>query len=98
MGSNAFWERCSLFFALLPRAESVLLEKNQKDLFISSDSRRKGTKEDCYPQGPLHRGMQTKSRRNRRLSVGFGIAGHAMYYLMATAMKAKRDLNNLRPC
>ena len=27
-------------------------------LFISSDSRRKRTKEDCYPQGPLHRGMQ----------------------------------------
>ena len=27
-------------------------------LFISSDNRRKGTKEDCYPQGPLQRGMQ----------------------------------------
>ena len=27
-------------------------------MFISSDIRRKGTKEDCYPQGPLHRGMQ----------------------------------------
>ena len=31
-------------------------KKNQKDLFISSDSRRKGTKEDCYPK-PLHRGL-----------------------------------------
>ena len=27
-------------------------------MFISSDNRRKGTKEDCYPQGPLQRGMQ----------------------------------------
>ena len=27
-------------------------------LFISSDNRRKGTKEDFYPQGPLQRGMQ----------------------------------------
>ena len=42
--------------------------------FISSDSRRKGTKEDCYPKAPS-KGMQTQSRRNRRLFVCFGIAG-----------------------
>ena len=34
--------------------------KAPNGLFISSDSRRKRTKEDCYPQGPLHRGMQLK--------------------------------------
>ena len=28
--------------------------------FISSDIRRKRTKEDCYPQGPLQRGMQSQ--------------------------------------
>ena len=28
--------------------------------FISSDIRRKKTKEDCYPQGPLQRGMQSQ--------------------------------------
>ena len=28
-------------------------------------------------------GMQPESRRNRRLSVGFGIAGHAMSFLSA---------------
>ena len=33
-------------------------ERTKRGLFISSDSRRKRTKEDCYPQGPLQRGMQ----------------------------------------
>ena len=33
--------------------------------FFFSDSRRKGTKEDCYPQGPLQRGMQLITGRDR---------------------------------
>ena len=36
----------------MKRGKILLFEKKQKDLFISSDSRRKGTKEDCYLQAP----------------------------------------------
>ena len=36
---------------------------------------------------PYMEGMQPESRRNRRLSVGFGIAGHAMSFLSAAQRK-----------
>jgi len=36
----------------MKRGKILLFEKKQKNLFISSDSRRKGTKEDCYLQAP----------------------------------------------
>ena len=36
-------------------------------------------------------GMQPESRRNRRLSVGFGIAGHAMSFLSAAQRRGRRD-------
>ena len=56
MGADAVRASRPFFCALLKRAKGyVLFEKNQKVLFISSDSRRKGTKEDCYPK-PLQRG------------------------------------------
>ena len=35
--------------------------------------------------------MQPESRRNRRLSVLFGIAGHAMIFLMAAQRRGTRD-------
>ena len=59
--------RVSAFFLFLGVAPDL-------GSFISSDSRRKGTKEDCYPKAPS-KGMQTQSRRNRRLFVCFCIAG-----------------------
>jgi len=51
-------------------------------MFISSDSRRKGTKEDCYPQGPLDRGMQKENCRNRQFSLGSSIAGRRDEFFM----------------
>ena len=39
-------------------------KRTKRVLFISSVSRRKRTKEDCYPQGPLHRGMQFQNWEN----------------------------------
>jgi hypothetical protein len=36
-------------------------------------------------------GMQPESRRNRRLSVGFGIAGHAMSFLSAAQRKGGEE-------
>ena len=52
-----------------------------RSLFVHFSGAEKRNQRDIYPQGPLHRGMQTKSRRNRRLSVGFGNAGHALSLL-----------------
>ena len=42
--------------------------------------------------------MQKENCRNRQFSLGFGKPGHGLSFLSATVMKAKRDLNNLRPC
>ena len=47
----------------MKRVKILLFEKKQKDLFISSDSRRKGTKEDCYPQAPYIGGCNLKSQK-----------------------------------
>ena len=58
-------------------------------LFISSDSRRKRTKEDCYPQGPLHRGMQHEKSQGPTIFLRFGIAGHAIEFLSGCAMKGR---------
>jgi len=44
-------------------------------MFFFSLTPRKEPKEGCYPQGPLHRGMQTEDCRNRQSSVGFSNAG-----------------------
>ena len=44
-------------------------------MFFFSLTPRKEPKEGCYPQGPLHRGMQTEDCRNSQSSVGFSNAG-----------------------
>ena len=49
--------------------------------FIFSLTPRKRTKRGVLPQAPLQRGMQTESRGNRRLSVGFGKLGHGLSFL-----------------
>jgi hypothetical protein len=41
-------------------------------------------------------GMQPESRRNRRLSVGFGIAGHAMSVYRLRREKRDADVYRLR--
>ena len=45
-------------------------------MFISL-AQRKGTKEDCYPQGPLHRGMQLTTREDP-LRQGFSKIGYCL--------------------
>ena len=35
-----------------------------------------------YPQGPLDRGMQTGTRRNRRVPVGFSKPGHGLLFFI----------------
>ena len=37
-------------------------------MFFSRSLRENEPKEGCYPQGPLHRGMQLKNRENRDFS------------------------------
>ena len=67
---------------------SFVISSLSRDLFLSilfSLTPRKGPKEGCYPQGPLHRGMQTKVADDRRLSCLSGIAGHAMALFPAGA-------------
>ena len=55
---------------------SFLKKDTKKVIYSFSRSLRENEpKEGCSPQGPLDRGMQTASRRSRRLAVGFGIAG-----------------------
>ena len=51
--------------------------------FISSDIRRKRTKEDCYPQGPLQRGMQSQDLEKPQIPPTF-LAGRdfGLYCLM----------------
>ena len=44
----------------MKRGKILLFEKKQKNLFISSDSRRKGTKEDCYLQAPYIGGCKQR--------------------------------------
>ena len=65
----------------------VVISSLSRDLFfiflsvLFSLTPRKGPKEGCYPQGPLHRGMQTGVADDRRLPCLFGIAGHAIFSL-----------------
>ena len=84
------WEQGSLFF--VPLREGQIIHSFSRSL------RENEPKEGRYPQGPLQRGMQKENCRNRQFSLGFGKPGHGLSFLSATAMKAKRDLNNLRPC
>ena len=54
--------------------------------------RRERTKETFpQPRPSLEGRMQTESRRSRRLSVGFGIAGHAMVVYSAGAMRKMKE-------
>ena len=72
------------------------LKKNQNLIYSFSRSLRENeSKEGRYPQGPLQRGMQTESRRNRRLSVGFGIAGHAMSVYIKVAHEPLKARGNI---
>ena len=55
--------------------DSLFSKRSKSLLFISSDSRRKGTKEDCYPKAPS-KGMQT-DYAGRPATSGFGYGSRA---------------------
>ena len=64
-----------------------LFKDKERSKYLSFSWRKKRTKRtSTLPKAPPYmEGMQPESRRNRRLSVGFGIAGHAMSFLSAGA-------------
>ena len=68
---------------------SYFLRREERSKYLSFSWRKKRTKRtSTLPKAPPYmEGMQPESRRNRRLSVGFGIAGHAMSFLSAAQRK-----------
>jgi hypothetical protein len=72
---------------------SYFLRREERSKYLSFSWRKKRTKRtSTLPKAPPYmEGMQPESRRNRRLSVGFGIAGHAMSFLSAAQRRGRRD-------
>ena len=67
------------------KVRHVFLQGCTLPVILTFSGDRESSKEtSTLPKAPPYmEGMQPESRRNRRLSVGFGIAGHAMSFLSA---------------
>jgi len=67
--------------------------RKERSKYLSFSWRKKRTKRtSTLPKAPPYmEGMQPESRRNRRLSVGFGIAGHAMSVYRLRRESGTRD-------